>query len=276
MGITHVIRGEDHLSNTAKHIALFEAFGVKPPKYAHIPLILNNDGSKMSKRDTGASMTTYIEEGFVPAAVVNYLCLLGWSPKDNREKLSLAEVVERFDLPQILRHNARFDMAKLQWLNGEYIRELAPEQFHAEAVRALARAGIDVNAWPLDYVKAALNTCLGKVKVFAELPAYAGFYFTDEIKLDPAALAKDFSAENKPRVQKLRDTFAKLETFDAASLEAALKAVAAECGVKAGPLVHPTRIACTGNAAGPSLYHLLEILGRDRALARLDRALAAA
>jgi glutamyl-tRNA synthetase len=274
MGITHVIRGEDHLSNTAKHIALFEAFGVKPPKYAHIPLILNNDGSKMSKRDTGASMTTYIEEGFVPAAVVNYLCLLGWSPKDNREKLSLAEVVERFDLPQILRHNARFDMAKLQWLNGEHIRELAPEQFHAEAVRALARAGIDVNAWPLDYVKAALNTCLGKVKVFAELPAYAGFYFTDNIKLDTAALAKDFSPENKPRVQKLRDAFAKLPKFDAASLEAALKAVAAECGVKAGPLVHPTRIACTGNAAGPSLYHLLEILGRDRALARLDRALA--
>jgi nondiscriminating glutamyl-tRNA synthetase len=275
MGITHVIRGEDHLSNTAKHIALFEAFGVKPPKYAHIPLILNNDGSKMSKRDTGASMTTYVEEGFVPAAVVNYLCLLGWSPKDNREKLSVAEVIERFDLPHILRHNARFDMAKLQWLNGEYLRELAPEQFHAEAVRALTRAGIDVNAWPLSYVKSALNTCLGKVKVFAELPAYAGFYFTDDIKLDPAALAKDFSAENKPRVQKLRDAFAKLATFDAPSLEAALKAVAAECGVKAGPLVHPTRIACTGNAAGPSLYHLLEILGRDRALARLDRALAA-
>jgi glutamyl-tRNA synthetase len=155
------------------------------------------------------------------------------------------------------------------------LRELAPEQFHAEAVRALARAGIDVNAWPLDYVKGALNTCLGKVKVFAELPAYAGFYFTDDIQLDPAALAKDFSAENKPRVQKLRDVFAKLEKFDAPSLEVALKAVAAECGVKAGPLVHPTRIACTGNAAGPSLYHLLEILGRDRALARLDRALAA-
>jgi glutamyl-tRNA synthetase len=275
MGITHVIRGEDHLSNTAKHIALFEAFGVKPPKYAHIPLILNQDGSKMSKRDTGASLTTYIEEGFVPAAVVNYLCLLGWSPKDNREKLSLAEVVERFDLPQILRHNARFDMAKLQWLNGEYIREMAPEQFHAEAVRALARAGIDVNAWPLDYVKAALNTCLGKVKVFSELPAYAGFYFTDDVPLDAAALAQDFSAGNKPRLQQLRDAFAALPTFDAAALEATLKAVAAACGVKAGVLVHPTRLACTGRTAGPSLYHLLEILGRDRVLARLDRALAA-
>jgi glutamyl-tRNA synthetase len=276
MGITHVIRGEDHLSNTAKHVALFKAFGVAPPKYAHIPLILNQDGSKMSKRDTGASLTTYIEEGYVPAAVVNYLCLLGWSPKDNREKLALGEVAERFDLPQILRHNARFDLAKLQWLNGEYIRELTPEKFHAEAVRALARAGIDVNAWPLAYVKAALDTCLGKVKVFSELPAYAGFYFTDDLKLNPAALAKDFSPENKPRVRKLRDAFAKLEPFDAASLEATLKAVAAECGVKAGPLVHPTRLACTGNTAGPSLYHLLEVLGRERVLTRMDRALAMA
>ena len=276
MGITHVIRGEDHLSNTAKHIALFHAFGVQPPKYAHIPLILNNDGSKMSKRDTGASLTGYLDEGFMPEGVVNYLCLLGWSPKDNREKLSIAEVVERFDLPQILRHNARFDMTKLQWLNGEYLRELPPEKFHAAAVHALARAGIDTNAWPLDYVRAALNTCLGKVKLFSELPAYAGFYFTDDVKLDPAALAKDLSAENKLRIQKLRDAFAEQESFSAAALEAALKAVAAECGVKAGPLVHPTRLACTGNSAGPSLYHLLEILGKDRVLVRMDRALASA
>ena len=275
MGITHVIRGEDHLSNTAKHIALFQAFGVQPPKYAHIPLILNGDGSKMSKRDTGASLSNYLDEGFLPEAVVNYLCLLGWSPKDNREKLARTEVVERFDLPQILRHNARFDMPKLQWLNGEYLRELPPEKFHSIAVHTLARAGIDTNKWPLAYVKAALDTCLGKVKLFSELPTYAGFYFTDDIKLDPAVLAKDFTAEGKPRVQKLRDAFAKLEKFDAASLEVALKATAAECGVKAGPLVHPTRLACTGNTAGPSLYHLLEILGKDRVLQRMDRALTA-
>src|ERR1035437_549475 len=124
MGITHVIRGEDHLSNTAKHIALFRAFGIEPPKYAHIPLILNGDGSKMSKRDRGASLTTYLDEGFLPEAVNNYLCLLGWSPKENREKIPLAEVVEKFDLPQIHRSNARFDFQKLLWLNGEYMREL--------------------------------------------------------------------------------------------------------------------------------------------------------
>src|SRR5688572_2531302 len=119
MKITHVIRGEDHLSNTAKHIALFRAFGAEPPKYAHIPLILNQDGTKMSKRDKGASLTTYMEEGYAPEAVVNYLCLLGWSPKNNREKVPAKEVIELFDLPQILRHNARFDLNKLHWLNGE-------------------------------------------------------------------------------------------------------------------------------------------------------------
>src|SRR2546430_5480545 len=180
MGITHVVRGEDHLSNTAKHIALFKAFGVEPPKYAHIPLILNADGSKMSKRDRGASLTTYLDEGFLPEAVNNYLCLLGWSPKDNTEKLSLAEVVERFDLPQILRHNAKFDFEKLVWLQGEYCRELPSDRFYELAVHALAKAGLDTNALPVAYVKAALDTCRGKIKTFSELPAYAGFYFRDE------------------------------------------------------------------------------------------------
>ncbi len=274
MGVTHVIRGEDHLSNTAKHLALFRGFGVEPPRYAHIPLILNPDGSKMSKRDQGASLTFYMEEGYVPAAVVNYLCLLGWSPKDNRERLSLDEVVSRFDLPQVLRHNARFDMAKLQWLNGEYLRELSPERFRELGAAALRRAGVALDSWPPAYVQAALDTCFGKVKTMPELPAYAGFYFSENIALDPALIAKDFTAENRPRIRQLRDAFAALERFDAASLEATLKSVAASCGVKNGVLVHPTRLACTGTTAGPSLYHLLEILGRDRVLTRLDRALA--
>jgi glutamyl-tRNA synthetase len=276
MGITHVIRGEDHLSNTAKHIALIRAFDVKPPHYAHIPLILNPDGSKMSKRDTGASLGSYIEEGYLPEAVGNYLCLLGWSPKDDREKLSLAEVVERFELEQILRHNARFDMAKLQWLNGEHLRELSSDKFFAEAVRAFARAGIQTNQWPLDYVRAALATCLGKVRLFSELPAYAGFYFTGDVTVPAEALAKDFTPENLPRVQRLREAFAGVEPFTAEALETTLKTVAKECGVKNGVLVHPTRVACTGAAAGPSLYHLLEVLGRERVLERMDAALAAA
>ena len=269
MRITHVIRGEDHLSNTAKHIALFRAFGVEPPKYAHIPLILNGDGSKMSKRDKGASLTTYGDDGFLPEAVNNYLCLLGWSPKDNTEKLSLAEVIERFDLPQILRHNAKFDFEKLTWLQGEYCRELAPDRFYELGVHAFAKAGVDTNRFDTAYVKAALDTCRGKIKTFSELPAYAGFYFTEDIAYDPEAAKKSFVPENKPRVEKVRDAFGKLATFDAASIEAALKAAATELGVKVGVLIHPTRLATTGNPNGPSLYHLLEVLGKEKVLGRI-------
>ncbi len=274
MGITHVIRGEDHLSNTAKHIALFNAFGVKPPHYAHIPLILNQDGSKMSKRDTGASLSHYMENGFAPEAVLNYLCLLGWSPKNNREKMALSEITELFDLPQILRHNAKFDLEKLSWLNGEYLREMSDERFHELAVHALAKAGIDTNLHPLDYVKAALDTCKGKVKTFADLPAYAGFYFKSEVSYDAEAVKKDFVPENKPRVAKLREAFANVASFDADSVGAALSATAKELGVKNGALVHPTRLACTGSTAGPSLYHLIAIIGKERTLQRMDAALA--
>jgi len=273
MGITHVIRGEDHLSNTAKHIALFRAFGVEPPKYGHIPLILNPEGSKMSKRDRGASLTTYMEEGFIPEAVNNYLCLLGWSPKDNTEKLALAEVVERFDLPQILRHNAKFDFEKLLWLQGEYCRELPDDRFYELAVHLLAKAGIDTNRFNVNYVKAALDSCKGKIKTFSELPAYGGFYFKDEIVYDPEAAKKSFVPENKPRVEKLRDAFAKVDPFNAANLEAALKATATELGVKAGVLVHPVRLAVTGNPSGPSLYHLLEVMGREKVMGRIERGL---
>ena len=274
MGVTHVIRGEDHLSNTAKHIALFRAFGIEPPKYAHIPLILNADGSKMSKRDRGASLATYLDEGFLPEAVDNYLCLLGWSPKDNLEKISLAEVIERFDLPQILRHNAKFDFEKLVWLQGEYCRELSGDRFYELAVHAFAKAGVDTNKLDVHYVKAALDTCKGKIKTFSELPAYAGFYFTDQIEYDAESAKKDFVPENKPRLEKLRDAFTHAPAFNAESLEAALKETAKTLGVKAGVLVHPCRLAVTGKTSGPSLYHLLQVLGKERVMARIEKALA--
>lgn len=274
MRISHVIRGEDHLSNTAKHIALFRAFGVKPPSYAHLPLILNADGTKMSKRDQGASLQTYIEEGYGPEAVVNYLCLLGWSPKENREVVSLPDVIKLFDLPQILRSNARFDLDKLHWLHGEYIRLMDHERFYGLAIPALVRAGFDPGRYPSQYVKAALDTCKGKKRLFSELADYGGFYFVEEVEYEAEAAQRDFIPENQPRLQKLRDAFASVASFDAATLEITLKQVAAELGVKAGALVHPTRLACTGKTAGPSLYHLLEVLGRERVLKRLGRALA--
>lgn len=274
MGITHVIRGEDHLSNTSKHVALFQAFGVAPPKYAHIPLILNADGSKMSKRDTGAALTYYMENGYAPEAVLNYLCLLGWSAKDGREVIPVKELIAEFDLPQILRHNARFDHEKLKWMNGEYVRAMTPDRFYEMSVHALARAGLDTNRFPTAYVKAALDTCLGKVRVFNELPGYGGFYFADRVELDTEARAA-VSGEARERLAKLRAAFAGLPDFTAASLEAALKDTAKAAGVKNGLMVHPARFACTGKGSGPSLYHLLEVLGKDRVLARMDAALSA-
>lgn len=274
MGITHVIRGEDHLSNTSKHVALFQAFGVAPPKYAHIPLILNADGSKMSKRDTGAALTYYMENGYAPEAVLNYLCLLGWSAKDGREVIPVKELIAEFDLPQILRHNARFDHEKLKWMNGEYVRAMTPDRFYEMSVHALARAGLDTNRFPTAYVKAALDTCLGKVRVFNELPGYGGFYFADRVELDTEARAA-VSGEARERLAKLRTAFAGVPDFTAASLEAALKDTAKAAGVKNGLMVHPARFACTGKGSGPSLYHLLEVLGKERVLARMDAALSA-
>ena len=273
MKISDVIRGEDHLSNTPKHIQLYRALGATPPRFAHIPLILNRDGSKMSKRDQGASLITYIENGYLPEAVRNYLCLLGWSPKDDREKLDLNEVVRLFDLAKVHRKNAAFDLEKCTWLNGEYLRELSDERFREMGRRALEQAGIDLSKFPPDFVRAALDTCKGKFRIFSELPAYGGFYFQDDFEYNPEGVAKHFVPENKTRLEAVRAAFAALDNFDAANLETTLKATAANLGVKVGALVHPTRLAVTGSNAGPSLYHLLEILGKDKVLARIDRAL---
>ena len=274
MGITHVIRGEDHLTNTAKHIALFRAFDAQPPAYAHIPLILNTDGSKMSKRDQGASLTTYMDEGYVPAAAVNYLMLLGWSPKSDREMLALPAAANLFDLPQILRHNARFDLNKLQWLDGEYIRAMDPEQYHRLGHQALVNAGFNLAIHEDSYVNAALDTCRERLKRFADLVAFGDFYFLDAVAVPPELAQKDFTPDSRSRLTQLRAALAALAPFNAAALETTLKAVAIQLGVKAGALVHPVRLACTGKTVGPSLYHLLEVLGKEKVLARLDRVLA--
>jgi glutamyl-tRNA synthetase len=274
MKISHVIRGEDHLSNTPKHIEIFRALGATPPRYAHIPLIHNRDGSKMSKRDQGAAVDYYIKRGYLPEAVRNYLCLLGWSPKDNREKIARDEIVRLFDLKNIVRGHATFDPDKLHWLNGEYARELTDNAFYDLARTALRSAGFEVDDFPEEYVRAALQTCKGKVNTFNELPTYCGFYFTDEVVYDPEAVAKHFTAQNKPNLQAVRRALAALENFNPSEIEATLKATASKLGVKVGALVHPTRLAVTGSNAGPSLYHLLELLGKEKVLRRIDRVLA--
>lgn len=266
MKITHVIRGEDHLSNTPKHIALFRAFGVEPPKYAHIPMILNLDGTKMSKRDADpskarlASLSSYVEDGFVAEAVRNYLCLLGFSPKDGKEVRPIAEFVKMFDLPQILRHNAKFDITKLTWMNGEYLRAMPFDQFLPLAAPFVGGRN---DAKVLALVKE-------KVKLLKELPDWTNYFFTDDFPFDPAAVAKSCASPlTSERLVKLAEAFAAVAAWDAASLEAALKSLAAQLGVKTGELIHPCRVAASGISHGPSLYHMLEVLGRERVLARL-------
>ncbi len=273
MKISHVIRGEDHLSNTPKHIELYRALGAELPHFAHIPLIMNKDGSKMSKRDQGASVDYYIKRGYRPEAVRNYLSLLGWSPKDNREKMTIHETLEIFDLNNVVRSHATFDPAKLHWLNGEYARELDDKTFHDLAVDALKAGGVALDKFPESYVRAAIQTCKGKINTFDELPNYCGFYFSDDIVYEPEGIAKHFTAENKPRLQAVREALGALRNFNANEIEASLKETAKNLGVKVGALVHPTRLAVTGSNVGPSLYHLLEVLGQPKVLARIDRAL---
>jgi glutamyl/glutaminyl-tRNA synthetase len=275
MGITHVIRGEDHLANTAKHIALFKAFGVEPPKYAHIPLILNPDGSKMSKRDHGAHVTNYQDDGFTPEAVLNYLALLGWAPADGKEFLPVAELIARFGLDRVNRSPAKFDVKKLEALHFEHTRIMEPALFVERGVAALSRAGIQTSGFAPEYIAAALETAREKGKLFKDLPAFVDFYFApdDAVPVEAETRAKALNAAARMPLERLAAAFGALAEFKAAPLEAALKALAAELGVKVGALVQPVRAACTGKSVGPSLYHLLEVLGRERVQRRFAAAL---
>lgn len=278
MGVTHVIRGEDHLTNTAKHLELFRAFGVEPPSYAHIPLILNPDGSKMSKRSVGASLQFYVDQGVAPEALVNYLCLLGWTPRAGRELLTAAEAAAEFELSDIHRANARFDLKKLEHIHFERTRTMPRERYVELAREALGRAGAPLASFTPDYVAAAVLTVQEKGKLFSELPAWTGFYFAadEAVAMDPEAQAKALTPAAAAPLRELAAALAASPARQAAALEAALKEVAARLGVKAGALVQPCRAACTGRLVGPSLYHLLEVLGPDRTAKRLQRGAALA
>ena len=270
MKISHVIRGEDHLSNTPKHIELYRALGATPPHFAHIPLILNRDGSKMSKRDEGARVATYIEQGYAPEAVRNYLCLLGWSPKDNREKIDIDEVVKLFELEKINRRNAAFDLDKCFWLNGQYIAQMSVDRFVELTRPFLEKADIDVP--DKGYLRAVLAIVKEKVKLLSDVPEWTRYFFTDQYEFDPAAVEKVFGKpESAERLIALRDEFAKIENWTVEKIESTLKTLSQKLGCKTGDLVHPARVGVSGRSVGPSLYHMLEVMGKERVLARFDR-----
>ena len=270
MRITHVIRGEDHLSNTPKHIELYRALGATPPRFAHIPLILNSDGSKMSKRDEGARLASYIEQGYAPEAVRNYLCLLGWSPKDNREKIDIDEVIRLFELEKINRRNAAFDLNKCYWLNGQYIAQMSLSRFIELARPFLRKANIEVS--DQQYLQQVLSIVKEKIKLFRDVPEWTAYFFTEDYSFDPAAVEKVFAKpEAATRLAALRDEFAELQNWEAPALESALKNLAEKLGCKTGDLVHPARVAVSGRSVGPSLYHMLEVMGKERVLNRFER-----
>jgi len=277
MGITHVIRGEDHLSNTSKHTELFKALGAPLPVYAHIPLILKQNGpGKMSKRDQGALIEDYRRRGFLPEALVNFLCLLGWSPKNDLEKLPLAEIVRLFDLPGVNQSNARFDEKKLAHMNMVYVHELPPDRFAAIAREYLAQQNFFA-AGPADeaYVGDVLKLCQSKIRAIEELPGFIGYFFTEEFSIDPKAKEKIF-AKGDPRTR-LRELLAALPGADFSSdaaLEALVQGLAAQHGAGTGDYIHPGRLAVSGTSVGPSFYGLFRVLGRERVVRRIERLLA--
>ncbi len=273
MKITHVIRGEDHLSNTSKHVELFKAFGAPLPQYAHIPLILKSNGpGKMSKRDQGALIEEYERRHFLPEAVRNYLCLLGWSPKDDREILPIDEIIALYDLPGINKNNARFDEKKLAHMNTEYVRKLPAESLVWIARPVLEAAGVLSEDVPEDYVQNVLRISQEKIRSIEELPNFVRYFFTDDYPTDPES-AKKVLGKGDPfaRLREVQAALAGATDFSEAALEQLVHACAETHGVKTADYIHPTRLAVSGTSVGPGFYGVLKVLGKERVLARIDR-----
>lgn len=263
MQMSHVIRGEDHLMNTPKHLQLFEALGQDPPAYAHIPLILNADGSKMSKRDQGAAVHEYQERGFLPAAVNNFIALLGWSPKDADEIFSSGELVERFSLESVNRAPSRFDWDKCQWLNQQHLMALSPSEFAAAAEPHVKGSGISMTA---DY-EAMAASVQEKVQTLNEVADMIDFYLelppADEEILGKVRKNSDAST----LLNELADRLEKLSDWSHPS--DSISATAEAHGIKPGKLMFPLRVALSRRAAGPGLDDMLAILGKEESIRRI-------
>jgi glutamyl-tRNA synthetase len=278
MQITHVIRGEDHLSNTSKHTELFKAFGAPLPVYAHIPLILKQNGpGKMSKRDQGALIEGYQQRGYLPEALVNFLCLLGWSPKDDSEKMPIAEIIRRFDLPGVNQTNARFDEKKLAHMNMVYLLEQPADRLVALAQEYFKRQNTFAGGRPDEaYFRDVMLLSQPKVKSIEELPAYTACFFTEDFPVDAKARDKVMGkGDPKARLRELAEALKEADFSNDAALEQAVQALVAAHGVGLGDYIHPGRLAVSGSGVGPSFYGLLRVLGRDRVLRRIERMLAA-
>jgi glutamyl-tRNA synthetase len=281
MKVTHIIRGEDHLSNTSKHVHLYEGFGTPPPAFAHIPLILKQNGpGKMSKRDQGALIEEYQRRGYIPEALVNFLCLLGWNPGDDREKMPIAEIIRLFDLPGVNQSNARFDDKKLAHMNMAYLLELPAEQFVAkareyfsrQADNVVARAALAADA---GYFRDVMLLSQPKIKGLEELPNYTVYFFTEDFPIDAKVREKVMAkGDPKARLQEIGEMVAHTEFSNDAAIEEAMKTLATQKGVGFGDYQSVTRLALSGTNVGPSITGMIRVLGRERVLARIKRFLA--
>ncbi|HEX2100350.1 MAG TPA: glutamate--tRNA ligase family protein, partial [Candidatus Synoicihabitans sp.] len=266
----------DHLSNTSKHVRLYEGFGVQPPMFAHIPLILKSPEmgqGKMSKRDKGALIEEYQQRFFLPEALVNYISLLGWNPGDDREKMSIAEIVRLFDLPAVNKSGAKFDHKKLAHLNMTYLLELPAEKFlaHAKAYFATQANGAAVLANE-PYFREIMLLAQPKIKSIDELGAYTAYFFSDGFSID-AKVKDKLRAKGDPKAR-LNELQAALPTIDFstdAAIEAGLKALADSQQLGFGDYQGIARLAVTGTNAGPSITSIFRVLGRERVLARINR-----
>ena len=271
MGITHVIRGEDHLSNTSKHLELFKAFEVEAPVFAHIPLILKEEGSgKMSKRDKGALIEEYESRGFLAAAVRNYITLLGWNPKDQREKLDIEEIIDLFDFPGINKGNARFDEKKLAALNAEYLRELNIASFTFLARPFLHTAGVVSEEADEDYLQSVLKLCQPKARSLESLPELCRYFFTDEYPMDTKTAEKIIKkSDPKTLLAEVLPVLEGVEPFQHGEIKNSLETLAQTQGHKVFVYFPALRYAVSGQGGGPDLLPMLEVMGRERVTKRI-------
>jgi glutamyl-tRNA synthetase len=270
MGVTHVIRGDDHLNNTPRQMNMLLALGAKPPVYAHVPMILGPDGAKLSKRHGAVSVLQYEEEGYLPDALLNYLVRLGWSHGD-QEIFTRAEMVAAFDIHDVNKAASAFNPEKLLWLNQQHMMRAQPSALIPHLQSQLSRLGLQSDDKEL--LEGVIVAQRERAKTMKEMAQNSRFFFTDTVELDPKAVAKHLTAAATPVLQKVRERLTALTEWSAATIHTALNDLATELQTGLGKVAQPLRVAVAGSAVSPPIDATLALLGRDRTLARIDAAL---
>lgn len=269
MGITHILRGDDHITNTPKQILLYKAFGFEIPEFGHVPLILGKDHSKLSKRHGAVSISYYKDEGFLPEAFINYLSFLGWSPKTDKEIFSLDELIEAFNIDSIHKTPAIFDLERLEWLNREWMNRIDVKDLAFRLKRYLKNSGINIdNIEYLEKIIKSMGKRPRKLKHFIE---YGGYFFSDDFKYDEEGIKKYFYPALQNRLKILLEKLNELKLFREQEIENIFREVSKELDCKAAELIHPVRIGVSGSTIGPGLFKMLEILGKERIIKRLEK-----